>query len=176
MVVKKIKIVDKETREQQDVNDFFGCKPKTQLNSLANCVRAGCPVIRLPLAEPDVFLTLNPDPSSMRDFTVMKQHKMHTPQIINLLKGFCNADIYIEFTLQGYIHYHILMNIFDKGKQAIAMKRFRDIGNLKIEYIKNVENVKTYCRKTIKDTRNVLLIEMPVTLGIEKDLILIGKI
>lgn len=82
----------------------------------------------------------------------------------DLLRKFCDYEINPEFTLQGRIHYHIMLNVKDKCLYQIGLRKIRKLlGNTDVQYIKNTEQCKKYCHKDTEAMSKLLKIDLPIT-------------
>lgn len=159
--LKKANVVDGQT-----LLDFFDQKTyKKQSHILADCVPRLNQVIRVPIIDPDVFLTISPNPADMYGKTAKQQYQLFAPMLAKKLATCAIADIYCEWTLAGFIHFHILMKITNKSQHVKSMKFFRSCGNLNIQYVKNQKACYDYCMKDLNVAKELLGIEIPIKIN-----------
>lgn len=142
--------------------DFFN---QHNRKVLADYAQPDGKAIRLEVSAPDhwkIFLTINPDPSNMRARSAVGQFRETLPLLLNQLKRFAEYEIYPEYTLIGNVHYHVLLNIINHAEHPKAIRKLKELGNMKVEYIKNTVKVHTYCNKVIQPMIDLLKVSLPV--------------
>lgn len=112
-------------------------------------------------AKYDTFLTVTYKcdpavrPKKQFDYTIYK--------LFTLLSKSCYFVISPEFTMNGRIHYHGLLKIYDKikwYKQTLPSLKYE--GMVKVETIKYYQKCDDYIKKDVKMMKEILNIDLPI--------------
>lgn len=97
-------------------------------------------------------------------FTPRRQLKGIYSGIFKLLKRCCHYEIYPELTLNGRLHFHGIIAIFDmvKWNKSVLPTLQKVYGFLLIKKIDNIEKWRIYILKDIDKMKKVLDINLPL--------------
>lgn len=100
------------------------------------------------------------------DMPIQHQYSRSIGQVMSFLHNCAvEADIYLEITGNGILHYHTIYELKDRIKEIkTKYKLKRDLGFFDIQEVRDYNQVTSYCQKDVDLMSEVMGIKLPLTL------------
>lgn len=111
-----------------------------------------------------IALTWAPDQKRFAHLIAPRKQLNEHMKILRALDYSCFYEIYPEFHSNGCLHYHMLINIYDKIKWfRYSLPTLKYAGFIFVKTRVDL-NWRQYCRKQLKVTQSTLKCVLPITL------------